>query len=145
MRLNPYLKEELVSELKSATKRMKEEADPSKKLFYFSAAYGMTNRVLRFDFSEELLLVDALLTITYNAVNTRLQIYLSGDRTIPITPEILDGLAECIDDLASAIDKDKPCYEILMRIITLSFLTTGPGHYMAIKGQVKMPKKRSSK
>ena len=67
MRLNPYLKEELVNELKSVSRRMIEETDPSKKLFYYSAAYGITNRVMRFEFDEELLLVDALLTITYNA------------------------------------------------------------------------------
>ena len=143
MRMSPYLKEELVNELKSVSKRMKEEKDPSRKLFYYSAAYGMTNRVMRFEFDEELLLVDALLTITYNAVNTRLQIFLSGDRTVPVTPEILDGLAECVENLASAIEKDKQCYEILQRIMTLSFLTTGPGYYMAVKGQIRMPKKKS--
>jgi len=145
MRLNPYLKEELVNELKSVSRRMIEETDPSKKLFYYSAAYGITNRVMRFEFDEELLLVDALLTITYNAVNTRLQIYLSGDRTVPVTPEILDGLAGCVKDLALAIDKDRQCYDILQRIMALSFLTTGPGYYMATKGQIEMPRKKLSK
>ena len=141
MKMSPYFREEVVAELRNIGKKMKQEPDLSKKLFFYSAAYGMTNRALRFEFDEELVLVDAVLTMSYGAVNNRMQMFLSGDRIVPITTDITDGLAKCVSDLSAAIEKDEECYEILQRIMTLTFLTTGPGHYMAIKGQIKMPRK----
>lgn len=139
MKMNPYLKEELVKELKSISKRMKEEPDPARKLFLYSAANGITNRVMRLEFDSELLLVDTLLNIIYNSVNARLNMFMSGDRIIPVTREILDGLSDCVKDVAVAIDTGNSCYDILQRMMTMSFLTTGPGHYMGTTGQIPTP------
>jgi len=56
----------LVEELKKVAKLMKDEPDPRKKLYYFSAAFGAVDRVIRVRYDRELSLVAQVLQYTYN-------------------------------------------------------------------------------
>ena len=136
MRTNAYLREELLKELRNVSALILKENDIERKLYLFSAAYGVTSRTVRYNFDRELLLIDAILNMTYNNLQGRLSSVKSGDRLVPLTSTTLDVLARCLSDIADAIEKEESCYGLLQRLVTATYITTGPGYYQSLKGQI---------
>lgn len=134
--MEQYIQTELVKELKNVSKQIKAEADPAKKIFLLSAAHGIADRSMRYNFSKDLLLTFAILNISYNTYIERLRALSSGDRMIPISQKQLDGTADLLDQLADAFKNNKSIYGILEDIMLLSFMSTGPGHYLVINGKL---------
>jgi hypothetical protein len=135
-----YLMEELIGELRLISERMKKEQDISKKLYYYSAAYGSTNRILRIEFDTELLLADLVLNTAYGLVQSRLQAVMAGDRVVPLKQESIDELADCVAELADSFEDRKDCCHILQRIASIAFQTTGAGYYMSATGRIPAQK-----
>lgn len=131
-----YLVEELTSELRLVSERMKKEQEVSKKLFYYSAAYGCTNRILRLEFDSELLLADLVLNTTYSLVQSRIHALSSGDRVVPLKQDSIDELAEYVAELADSFENKKDCCPTLRKIAQLAFQTTGAGYYMSVTGRI---------
>ena len=132
--------EELTGELRLVSERMKKEQDIPKKLFYYSAAFGCTNRVLRIEFDPELLLADLVLNTAYGLLLGRLQTFSSGDRVVPLKQDSIDELADCVAELADSFENRNDCCHILQRIASVAFQTTGAGYYMSITGRIPAQK-----
>lgn len=66
----------------------------------YSAAYGMTQRILRLD--------------------------------------ILDELADQVEELGSRINRDEDYNDVLDSILELAFTTTGAGHYMRATNKLRL-------
>ncbi len=133
--LNCDLKDLLVKELENVVMRMRETPDPSRKLFFFSAAYGVTDRVVRIQYDSELLAITHVLSTVYNQFMARGSAIGQGERVVPIEPEMMVKLADLTEQLAEHIKKETSPYDTLQRFIELSFRTTGPGYYMHIIGK----------
>lgn len=138
MKLPNYFQKELVSELRNIAKRMKVEKDIRKQLYYYSAAHGITTRTYRFHFDPELLFVDFVFNASYNMMWSRAQLIRVGDLLVPLTSAMIVKVAECVEDVATCIEKGKELYEPLQQIIMLAFSTTGPGNYLVETGQMKI-------
>ncbi len=63
--MEQYVKDELVKELRNVSRKMREEADPSKKVFFYSAAYGIVDRSMRYSFGKELLITNTILNSSH--------------------------------------------------------------------------------
>ena len=130
--INVNLKEMLVQELISIAQSMREEQDLNKKMFLFSATYGVADRVMRLSYDRELLMVTLVLNHTYNSFMTRLTAYSQGDRVVPLTNDHFDRLTDLTEALSKAVRDGTPTQSILERLNELAFITTGAGHYMSI-------------
>ena len=121
----------LVKELENVAKLMKEEPDLRKKLYYFTAAFGIADRTVRVRYDRELALVVQVLQNTYNQFMARFTAIGQGDRVIPLDAKMIDDLADLTEYLAKSILKDqKETYYLLQKFNELAYYTTGPGYYV---------------
>lgn len=126
----------LVEELEGVAERMRHEPDPSKKMFLFSATFGMVDRVMRLQYDRELLLAHMVLNHTYGSFMGRLNALAHGDVVVPLTQHHFDRLTELTEELAKEIKSGAPLHTTLEKFNELAFLTTGAGHYMRMKEQI---------
>jgi len=138
LKLEKHFKEMLVKELHDVTKKIKKETDLRRKVYFYSAVRGITERIMRLHFDSELLLTTIVVGMSYNQVNERVNMFVTGDRIIPISHETLNKLADYVDELADDIEKGRATYKTLEKIATLSYTATGPGYYMLETGQMKI-------
>jgi len=130
-----FFRKELVKELREVARLMNETKDPEKKIYYFSAAYGITSRTYRYSFSRDVLLADFVLNTSYQALFQRLKMVKSGDKTVILDDKIFNALNKGLLMLADAFEKEKPnTQEALEQILTASFVSSGPGNYLREKG-----------
>jgi len=132
--IEAFFRKELVKELRTIARLMKDEKNPEKKIYYFSAAYGITNRTYRYVFSGGVLLADLVLTTSYTSLLTRFQQIKSGDTTVSIDEKVFETLYEGLRSLANAFEEGTPIQGPLELILTASFSVSGPGNYLKEKG-----------
>lgn len=133
-----FFKKELVTELRNVAGLMEKEKNFEKKIYYFSAAYGITSRSYRFAFSGEVLLADLVLNASYQTLFDRNKRIKSGEITVSLDEITFKKIEEGLWDLAKAFETDKPVQKSLEQILTASFSVSGPGNYMKEKGLLKL-------
>lgn len=140
MKIKKEYKVKIAQEFKNASKYMLQADTPQKKLYFFSATYGILNRILNLEYDTELLFIDFILHRCYDAINSIVVPYMRGEIKIPMPDLIilLDKIAEKINALGDAIEKDGDYIKILMEIVELSYTTTGNGAYLYYKGLINI-------
>ena len=83
-----FFNSELVQELRKVSEFIQNEDNLEKKIYYFSAAYGITERTFRYSFSSDILMADCILHVAYNSLHQRLKMMKSGDTTVIIDMDI---------------------------------------------------------
>ena len=126
-------------ELIRVAKLMEETDDTAAKIFYYSACYAVTNRILNLGHDLGLNLIDMTLNTTYTMLQSRFLREISGPPpSYPLVPEIFERLPGLIKDLARQIGKGQPP-TALEKIATLCYIATGNGYYMYKAGKLKLP------
>lgn len=139
MELSAELKEALVDELRTVVKRVEDEIDIGKKIFFLSAAYSGVQRIFNIRFDPELVLINLVLNTTYGAVlNLHNAIEVGNERAIQVPEDFFNKLNGLIEELATGIEEDKDIYEILKKISVLSYSLTGNGYYLYRKGVIEI-------
>lgn len=133
-----FFKKELIKELRLVEALMKKEEDLDKKIYYFSAAYGITNRTYRYSFSKDVLLADLVLNNGYQTLLDRAQRIKAGDRSVLLEEIHFEKIEEGLRQLADAFEKDVSILEPLENILTAVFSTSGAGNYIRGKGLLKL-------
>jgi hypothetical protein len=129
MKLPQELKKTVVTELEFIARRMKEEEDPSKKIFYYSAVKGALERVQRYHYDKELLISVPITEISYALINDRVNHLKGGDTMVPITEEMLNALIEGVLELKQTIENDQVTYPAIEKLMEVAYSSTGPGFY----------------
>ena len=139
MELSAELKEALVDELRTVVKRVEDEIDIGKKIFFLSAAYSGVQRIFNIRFDPELVLINLVLNTTYGAVlNLHNAIEVGNERAIQVPEDFFNKLNGLLEELATAIENDENIYEILKEISVLSYSLTGNGYYLYRKGVIEI-------
>ena len=134
MNLSEKSRAELTNEIQFCRKKMLDEANPRMKLFYYSGIYSVLQRIFNSEYDPHLQLIHFVLNTTYTTINSRLEAVLSGSSTIPIEKDFFDNLAHLLGILENRIQENKETYDVLEKIVNLSYLTTGNGYYLSQKG-----------
>ncbi|WP_135604097.1 hypothetical protein [Methanococcoides sp. NM1] len=134
MNISPNYRSILADELKYCREKINAENDLKKKVFYYSSAYGMTRRIFNFEFDSQLQFIDFVLNTSYNVILGRINANMSGDNTIVISNDFFDELSKCLESLENRIRTDKDTYDVLEKIINLTFTIDGNGYYLVQKG-----------
>jgi hypothetical protein len=124
----------LADEIKLCRSKMNEESDFRKKVYYYSGIYGMTRRIINFEYDSQLQFIDFVLTTTYNIIQNRIKLNLSGDNVIPISNDFFDELSINLEILEDRIRNNDDTYDVLEKIVNLSYLLEGNGYYLTQKG-----------
>jgi hypothetical protein len=129
MNLPQQLKKNLLNELDFVITRMREESDLAKKIYFFSAVNGALERASRFYFDRELLVAHAIMTVSYNTINDRVNHLRMGDITVPFAENLVDQLIASVSDLKQAVEENKAVYPALEKVMEIAYMATGPGFY----------------
>jgi len=124
----------LLDEIEFIRKKIIEEPDISDKIYYYSAAYGMTRRIVNLKFDPQLQFMDFILNVTYQIMITRLNSIRSGDLNVPLDANFFNDLAYCLEQLKEKIQQNEDTYLILQKIYNLTSLLEGNGYYLSQKG-----------
>lgn len=141
MNVSKQYKEIIIEELNNVAIKMKESDDINEKMYFFSAAYSMVQRIFNLEFNPTLVLIHMILNTTYSTISGRIEVVKRGqDRAVKIPKGLFDNLQETIVDIADNISKDdeNELFKNLQKIANLSYSTTGNGYYLFQKGMLKI-------
>lgn len=124
----------LAEEIRVARTKMAEEIDSRKKVYYYSAIYGIARRVYNLDFDPHIQFMDFVFNATYNIILGRINTIISGDNTIPISDDFFVRLGNCLQILEERIRNNEDGYDILEKIVSLVSMIEGNGYYLVQKG-----------
>jgi len=129
----------LANEFRFAADKMAESPDLVTKLYFFSAFFGELNRAFNQLWGPELGLTHLVLQDVHEKINRRVNVPAVGTKIPNELPGALDQLA---NDLAALFESkqidDARLHQVLARAAELSYVVTGNGYYLYLKGQIKI-------
>lgn len=129
MEIPEYLKKKLLSELEFVIKKIKDESDALRKMYFFSASYGAVGRAMRYCSNNELVMAHAILNMCYGTLNDRINRLKKGDVVVPIAEDWSDRLVDYLSEFKEAIRENRSTYPALEKIARLGYSATGAGFY----------------
>jgi hypothetical protein len=135
MKISKENKAKLIDEINFVIEKMKKEQDDKAKLYYFSAVYGVMQRIFNMEYSPDLIFANFVISSTLNNINMRL---LNPDAVIKVPEGLFEKLIAATEELSGAIEKNNSLYEVLMKFTLLGYVTTGNGYYLYQKGLLKI-------
>jgi len=138
MKLSAKLKESVVSEIRLASSQMKIAQRPLDKIYFFSAVFGVTNRVMNIEFDPELAFVHHVTNACYNLMTSSLLLISQGQMTNTITPEVFSKIEAILDELALNIEKGESTYQTLESLSNTTYIMSGNGYYLYLKKIIKL-------
>jgi hypothetical protein len=137
--LSPQMKKMFLDELNYSIEKMEKTPDPIQKLFYFSATYGVIQRLFNLEYSQDLVFAHFILSEAYKAFASRLRVYKDNqDTTIPVLVEQIERLISLTKEFAKKIESNKELTDTLKKFVVLAYSTTGNGFYLYEKGVLKI-------
>ncbi len=134
-----YLRKKMVDEMRYALKKMSEEKDERKKLYYFSGTYAVIQRVYNFEYDPQLVFIHHVLEDTYRIISNRVIVIAQGDKTVLLADGVIDKLHLYTSSIVDKIERDEDgIYDLLQKIVILGYTTSGNGYYLYDKGIVKI-------
>ncbi len=137
MALSKPLREALARELGQCAELMEAELDPRQQAYYFSAAYGSTNRAINMEYDQHIHLIDCVLAVAYQQILARLGAMASGDRTSDLPEKFFPRIIQLLRDLSARVKEDKEAYDIIEEIWKVAYVATGNGYYLWKKGSIE--------
>jgi hypothetical protein len=138
MELSTNSKNVLVKEIRTAAEYMGKANSVQQKMYFFSAVFGIANRLMNLEFDSELGFIHHVTNAAYNNINTNLVLMSQGQAVPTIPAPVFDKLQRSLYDLAGYIEEGKPTYPVLERISNLAYSTSGNGYYLFLKGLLKL-------
>jgi len=129
LKIPEEFKKYMLKDFDFSIKKMKEEKDANRKLYFFSASFASLERYMRYSLEPQLLLIHAVLNICYGTINNRVNAISRGDVTIEMPSDFFERLIEYLTELRDEIAEDKDTYTTLEKFVYLSYQTTGAGYY----------------
>jgi len=134
MKISENYRNILADEIGIVREKMNGENDPRRKIYYYSALFGMTRRIYNLEFDPHVQFMDFIFFITYGQILNRTTVFLSGDTTIPVSNDFFIKLNNCLEKLENRIRANEDTYDLLEKIVTLAFTLDGNGYYLLQKG-----------
>ena len=134
MRLSIVNKDLLLNEIDIVRKKMNQEKDPRRKIYYYSGLFAIMERIYNIEYDPQLVIMHLVFNSSYNAINTRITLMLSGDVTVQLPDDFFDNLDKLLEQIYEKINNEEDTYSILEKIACLAYSTSGNGYYQIQKG-----------
>jgi hypothetical protein len=132
MEIKDELREAFLSEFEFIAKRIEEEKDASKKLYFFSAAYAAIERLMRQCPNKELFISHAILNLCYGTINDRINRIKAGDANVPLPTDWSVQVVTYLKQFAEALQNNTSVYPALENFVQLGYFASGPGYYTQV-------------
>lgn len=129
MKIPKNLKNRLLNELDFVIRKVSEETDMARKLYFLSAAHGAIDRTMRFHLDNELFIAHYILSLCYSTLLDRFNRLKAGEKIIPLPDDLSEQIVQYLSQLSDLISKDQKVYPALEKIMRLTYSITGPGYY----------------
>jgi hypothetical protein len=139
MNISTEMRKKYTDEVRFVLGQMKRVSSPEEKLYFFSAVYGILQRIVNFEYDPELLFDYQILQLVYNMLNARLAAIKARQETgISIPDGLFEKIEEALEELADSVDVGGESYSALQKMVNLAYTTSGNGYYMYLKGVIKV-------
>lgn len=126
----------LITELEEAEKLCNESEPVEDKLYFFSASFGIINRIMNFEYNPILIFMHQVLKEAHQAIANRLAAARNQGSLSNVLPdEFIEKLFLYYSELIHAIKikNSQEIHKVLEKFSTLSYATTGNGFYLYLK------------
>lgn len=126
----------ILNEFKDVEKLAKEATNIDDKLYFFSASFGVINRVMNFHYDPLLVFIHQVLQTTHQSLLQRFSApKIPGSISNIVPDEMINSLFKNFSQLISEFEKkeDQKIREVLQKFSILSYATTGNGYYLYLK------------
>lgn len=136
-------RQRLAKEYRYAATKMQQALEPAKKLYYFSVLFGEAQRLLNWDWNQDVALIHQVTQQAYTQIHPTTQASVLGS-LFPIDGSVIyDQLTQTAADLAAYFEKTEKeasreqLFQIIARIAEISYAAGGNGSYLYEKGLIK--------
>lgn len=107
------------------------------KLYFFSASFGIINRVMNLQYEPILAFMHQILNGVHQAVSQRLASH-SPTKSGEFPPEMIDAMMTSFLNLRDAFEakNDERMWKALEKLSNLTYATTGNGFYLYLQGKI---------
>jgi len=138
MHLPPDVRERLAKEYRFVATKMREESDPFRKTYFFSALFTEISRILNWHWDRDLVLLHWVLQATHQNLAARVE-SSSASRNLELAGVLLNPLTKVAEGLADYMERGgegPEIYELIGRAAEAGYLSTQHGTYVTEKGLV---------
>lgn len=131
----------IVDEFKEVEKLCNEAVAPEDKLYFFSATYGIINRVMNLHYDSILIFSHQILQAVHQTLSQRLSTATpNGPISTSVPTVMINSLTAYLPELTSAFEDkdDNKIRAMLEKYNTLSYATGGNGFYLLLRGKLKL-------
>ena len=133
MELSARNRKIIVNEIRTAIDYMSKTSDAKQKMYFFSAVFGIINRIMNIECDPELCFIHQVTNTAYQTINTNLNSAAQGS-VVTIPKSLFEKLEETLGELATCVEEGKKTYRVLERISNIAYSTSGNGYYLFLKG-----------
>ena len=137
MQISDQYRKLLVNEINYAAKTMDECKTLDEKLFYFSAVYGMIQRIINFEYDPDLIFAHKVLSDIHTQFQGAIGALKQGRSMPMIEDEHVLHLYKLTVEFGKKIKNKKPIEDTLKKFAVLSYSLAGNGYYLYKKGVLK--------
>ncbi len=137
MKLSKNMKKLFVDELRFVIENMNKSENAVWKMYFFSASYGVANRIMNIECDSELIFVHNVLSAAHSTINSRIGALTSGaELAVGIPENIFGKLVEALEEIITSVQNDQSTYPALEKISNVAYSTTGNGYYLYVRGKL---------
>jgi hypothetical protein len=130
----------IITEWDAVIKHMEETRSPGDKLYFFSASFGIVNRLMNLRYDRTLVFIHQGLQALHQSMQNRLNASRNApNETHMAVPDgFIDQLATLLRLLSAALQKGaaQDVYAALEHAAELAYATTGNGYYLYLSGKL---------
>jgi len=141
MKISQEYKDLIVNEFEEVDQSLQSAQDPNDFLYFFSASFGILNRIMNIQCDPTLVFMHQILQSLHQSMQARLQaagINQSSTMAFPI--EFLAKMKEILQQLRAAFMKgsDAETHSVLSRAANLTYASSGNGYYLYIRQKLNI-------
>jgi hypothetical protein len=131
-----------VRTLKRIEDQCKAATSGEEALYFFSASFGVINRVMNFHCDPMLVFIHQVLQATHQAITARLNAPRNpnNESFLGVPREMYESLLSYYHEFITAFESqvDSAIWAVLQKFANLSYATTGNGFYLYLTGQLSL-------
>ena len=136
MKISNEYKIKIEQEFDFIINNMEKTQAPDKMLYYFSGIHTILNRILNFEYSDEILFSFFVLEKSYKDITNSLASLKQGNPILTFHDKFGNKLIELTKDLKNGFFDTKKRIEVLKKIVVLAYSCTGNGYFLTEKGMI---------
>lgn len=139
--MNSNLRDYLLETCRSSLSAMKEfyRRDPFRTLYHMSAIYGALNRVFNIEYDPDLVFAHNVFQQAHQQMHAQfMKVATRAERSIDFGFDVMESLVNAVASFVETLENGTEVTSALGRISEIMYSTTGNGHYLYLRGALRL-------